>query len=546
MSPSPRSQAAARRRRRRRAPAAAVLALVTAGSAACSEPSGPPEAACPEPRALRVAASPDVAPVLTDLLAPGGPPETGACDRVEVSAVPPHEVAAAATSPAPGADLPDVWIPDSSAWLRGVDVTGPAPSLATSPVVLAATGPAAGLPDVAALLALGTEEDEGDTRLVLAPPRASVPAAATVAALTAEADRAPELRPGVTRTLRQAVPTRTGNASTLLAALTPDHVVPVAEQAVWTHNAAAPPSDRVTALYLDAAAVLDYPFAVLAPAGPVRDRAAELLDLLTSPAGATALASNGFRDAGGAFGPDPAAPPGVDPGRVVGATPADPALPQGAADTLTTLGLGSRMLALIDLSGSMAAHVDGGPRRIDLVAAAASSALATFPAGSSVGLWAFTTGDGQDDVRRLVPVGPLDEVVGGVPRASLLAAAVEGMEPVDFGGTPLYDATLAAVREVRAGWDPRRVNSVVLLSDGRNEDDDSITLEVLLQTLAEEADPARPVPVITIAYGPDADAAVLAQIADATGGATYRAPEPHQIGGVFLDAVGRRVCRPDC
>jgi Ca-activated chloride channel homolog len=54
------------------------------------------------------------------------------------------------------------------------------------------------------------------------------------------------------------------------------------------------------------------------------------------------------------------------------------------------------------------------------------------------------------------------------------------------------------------------------------------------------------VPVITIAFGPDADRAALTAISTSTGGAAYRATSPDQIHAVFLDAVGQRACRPDC
>jgi secreted protein with Ig-like and vWFA domain len=99
---------------------------------------------------------------------------------------------------------------------------------------------------------------------------------------------------------------------------------------------------------------------------------------------------------------------------------------------------------------------------------------------------------------------------------------------------------------VRAGYDPDRVNVVLLLTDGMNDDVNSITMDQLLSTLAAEQDPARPVPVISIAFGPDSDVAALQQISRATGGATYLSQDPRQIGEIFLDAVGQRLCRPSC
>jgi hypothetical protein len=110
----------------------------------------------------------------------------------------------------------------------------------------------------------------------------------------------------------------------------------------------------------------------------------------------------------------------------------------------------------------------------------------------------------------------------------------------------LYDTTLAAVRAVRAGWDPVRVNAVVLLTDGDDTDADGISLDQLLSTLRSEETSGQPVPVITIAYGDSAGAQSLAAISAATGGATYQASDPSRIRDIFLDAVGQRACRPDC
>jgi hypothetical protein len=113
------------------------------------------------------------------------------------------------------------------------------------------------------------------------------------------------------------------------------------------------------------------------------------------------------------------------------------------------------------------------------------------------------------------------------------------------GGTGLYDTTLAAVRAVRSGWDPNRVNSVLILSDGRN-DDDGMSLGELLRRLTDEQDPARPVPVTAIAFGPGGDIRALRRISEVTGGSAYEATDPATIARIFLDSVGQRLCRPFC
>ena len=133
--------------------------------------------------------------------------------------------------------------------------------------------------------------------------------------------------------------------------------------------------------------------------------------------------------------------------------------------------------------------------------------------------------------------GRLDARVGGESQRQALGGALAELPGLTYGGTGLYDTTLAAVRAVRAGYDDEAVNSVVLLTDGRNEDPGSLALPQLLHTLRAERDPARPVAVIAIGVGPDADAEALSRIVAATGGRSYVARNPAAMGKVFETAL---------
>ena len=55
--------------------------------------------------------------------------------------------------------------------------------------------------------------------------------------------------------------------------------------------------------------------------------------------------------------------------------------------------------------------------------------------------------------------------------------------------------------------------------------------------LPRERDPARPIQVVAIGMGPDADANALKRIAGATGGESYVARDPDDIAEVFIDAM---------
>ncbi len=264
--------------------------------------------------------------------------------------------------------------------------------------------------------------------------------------------------------------------------------------------------------------------------------------------GQSLVLAAGFRDHKGIGGPALTSALGVNR-----AIPAGPA-PLGsdvdrALKSLDVLRQGSRMLAVIDVSGSMGEAVPGtgGATRLDLTKKAAGRGLGVYPDDTEIGLWAFSTNLTADtDYRELVPIGPLGARSGGLTGRQQLGGALATLQHVHGGGTGLYDTALAATRRVRENWEPGRVNSVVLLTDGRNDDPHSIGLTELLTLLRAENDPQRPVPLITIAYGADGPVDALRAMSAATGGATYVAKDPRQVRQVFLQAIEQRACRPAC
>jgi secreted protein with Ig-like and vWFA domain len=196
------------------------------------------------------------------------------------------------------------------------------------------------------------------------------------------------------------------------------------------------------------------------------------------------------------------------------------------------------MLNIIDVSGSMATPVPaaGGATREQVAVAASQRGLGLLDNSWAVGLWTFSTQlDGGNDWKQLVPIGPLSS------QRQDLQAATAGIQPKPNGGTGLYNTVLAAYKNVQAGWDPGRVNSIVLMTDGKNEDAPGLTLDGLVEELKKAADPARPIEVIAIGIGDQVSQAELQRITDTTGGATFLAPDPAKIGEIFLQAVGLRT-----
>jgi Ca-activated chloride channel family protein len=199
----------------------------------------------------------------------------------------------------------------------------------------------------------------------------------------------------------------------------------------------------------------------------------------------------------------------------------------------------ARVLLVVDVSGSMGDVADEstGATKLDLAKQAAIDALDQFKDDDEVGLWVFSTGlgdGGNDTVLELVEPGRVGDVREELQRR------IDDLVPQN--GTPLYDVTEQAYEAAVADYDPARINAVVLLSDGRNDDgetsDDRDQFDDLLATLGEgsEGQDTRPVRIFPIAYGGDADLPTVSQIAEATSAAAYDASDPTTIDRIF-DAV---------
>ncbi|MFF0307677.1 substrate-binding domain-containing protein [Streptosporangium sp. NPDC004379] len=191
----------------------------------------------------------------------------------------------------------------------------------------------------------------------------------------------------------------------------------------------------------------------------------------------------------------------------------------------------ANVLLVMDVSGSMGASVPGtGKSKLDLAKQAASNALSQFGPQDTVGLWMFSTQrDGPKDYLQLVPMGTT-----GAGRIKDLRARIDGLTP--DGGTGLYDTVLAAYRHVLGRHEDGAINAVVFLTDGKNEDTNSPSLENLLPDLRAEPG-GESVRMFTIAYGQDADLSVLRRISEATDAAAYDSREPGGIDQVFTAVI---------
>jgi Ca-activated chloride channel homolog len=197
-----------------------------------------------------------------------------------------------------------------------------------------------------------------------------------------------------------------------------------------------------------------------------------------------------------------------------------------------------RVTLLVDVSGSMGDPADpeagATPTKLDLAKTAVVEALDEFAPDDDVGLRMFTTGLGpnqDEEWMDLVPIGPL------AGQRESIARSVDDLFPLE--GTPLYTATEDTYDDMIDAFDPARINAVVLLSDGRNEDPQNDDLEGLLRHLraGSEGATSQPVRVFAIAYGGDADFESLRRIAEATNAQVYDASDATTISQVFTAVV---------
>jgi hypothetical protein len=318
-------------------------------------------------------------------------------------------------------------------------------------------------------------------------------------------------------------------------------IVAVYERDVWDYNGRNPAVPLRAVYPIGGQLAADVPFVVPDAAwvdDTDRTAAADLRAWLLSAGTQDALPRFGLRHADGTAGAELSDARGVTRERI---EPAPARAPDGYAGAQAAWNLITRptsTLTVLDVSGSMAEVVPGTRRtRLDLARAAGIATLEFATPTDSLGLWEFSTSiTPGKDYRALVPLGPVGQRVGRFPdRRSAAAAAYRGLRTRTDTG--LYDTVLAAYRNATALYRPDAVNTVVVISDGLNEDPGSLTETALLHQLRIRYDPRRPVHIITLAYGAQADQHALAHIASVTHGLKFAAVDARRLSDVFIAAV---------
>jgi Ca-activated chloride channel family protein len=320
--------------------------------------------------------------------------------------------------------------------------------------------------------------------------------------------------------------------------------VAVEEKSVWDYNQGNPsgdpktlgqhakPSEPLAAIYpKEGTLISDHPWVPLTAPwvdATKQQIAQQFLTFLQAPEQQRRFQEFAFRDYQGAPGALTTQANGLLPDQpTLVLQPPSPAVLDAIQRSWTDLRKRARVMLLIDVSGSMGDPVKGaGASKLELAKEAAIDSLKLFAPDDDVGLWVFTTDmAGGADYQELIPIGALG------PHLGEFRDRIKGLTPLN--GTPLYTAIGASVRTMRAGLDPSRINGVVVLTDGRNEDPSNNNLDGLLRDLDSEL----AVRVFPIAYGADADLETLTRIAQASRAAVYDASDPTSISKVFVSVI---------
>ncbi len=500
----------------------------------------------------------------------------GRCAAVAVHAASAATVAADLAHDGAGKlrPAPDAWIPDSSLW---VDVARGSPAsarlvrpsgivVAESPLVIAMPRPAA-----ARTPAFGSSVGWQ----ILAPPGAGGPArglginvqfpdptqsAAGLAGLV-------ELKRlfGYGRAARgematfalnvQVVHPRTGagalpSLDTFARTSSSGDAAPItltSEQAVVAYDHSHPGQPLAVRYPSQGTFQLSYPYVLTSKGGVTQAAAKAFGSVLRSPYAAAYVRYEGFRTPAGSAGAWPAS---------YGLSSVEPHLltPPGASQAgkelhaWHVLALGSRFLAINDVSAAMATPVaPGGPTLEQVLGRTSAAGMKRFPDSTQMGLWVFASHlSGAVPYRQLVSMGPLPGQFGLVTRRQAIQHLAATGQTFPHAPAALYGTLLAAYKQMVTSYQPQYVNDIIVLTAGVENAPGDISAATLLHDLQTLANPRRPVEILMVVFGAPKDLGDLQQIARATNGKVWPVTSAAQVPQIFYRAFGRRICQPHC
>ncbi|WP_067479224.1 substrate-binding and VWA domain-containing protein [Nocardia amamiensis] len=466
------------------------------------------------------------------------------CAQVAVTAQPSSAVVAAFTSGKPWDQAlgpqPALWIADSTRSIESMRVPGliegtPVP-VAASPIVLAVPEELRGALEQTEIswadlprLQQGSLDELGlsgwgGLRMAVPSGDATLAAATAVGSAVSGADPLSEdaARSGqvvaAISGLAVDAPQATDTAAALAAVAAqnaPVHAVVTTEQQLKAHPglAAFRPAG--------AAPTADYPAALMS--GPWVDKTQNLIagrftDYLRTPEQAQTFVAAGF-----------AGTP-----QVPNAAPPRAALDKVRA-TLANPVLGVRATVLVDVSASMGT-TEGTKTRLANVVAALNSTMTVMPPDFGLGVWAFGKDlDGTDPYEVVAATAALTD-----SQRTKITTALSTLRPGETRSDEAYPSLIAAYKSAVSGYVPGRTNSVLLITDGP-DDDSTVTGPQLASSITAAIDPAHPVRIDVIVLGGNGTQTLQA-LAQQTGGSYTRLATSNDLG--FGSAVVKSLTTP--
>lgn len=327
-----------------------------------------------------------------------------------------------------------------------------------------------------------------------------------------------------------------GNVSEFLSAVIVD------EKFVWDYNRGVVSEDGLTkqsgpapreplrAIYPDGGVhVADNPGVILEDewvGNHQRLAARDFLAFAVTEQGQNVVKASGYRTIQGQL--DPAV---AETGRYAGTLQPLP-LPKAEAlvalqDNFPEVRKRARALFLLDVSESMVQ--EQGVTKLQRAKDAVAKALEHFTGDDEVGLAAFShVDDGPLQPGIVSPVAPLST------NKADITAKLKELQAVD--ATPLFEAVSRFSADQAKDYKDSFTNTIVLLSDGKNDSTHPGDLPGLSEQLRHQ-NHTTPVLVFTLAYGPEADVPTLLEIAKASGAHYYDATDPGRLEEVLGELV---------
>ncbi|HTZ92039.1 MAG TPA: substrate-binding and VWA domain-containing protein [Streptosporangiaceae bacterium] len=581
-----RAAGSGRRERSRRIGTAKLLAVAIAVSALCmvtlTAKAVITRADCSDtPVLVNVAVSYDIAPAIETVAQAFNNQNvtaSGHCVQVQVTEGDPATQASQIDGQAALGGLPtiDAWIPDSSVWVdmarsyplgaENVQPTGK--SVARSPLMLVTT---------AAVAAKTHIFDSPPGWNVLLPPSDGGPPAslglavdlpdptdssaglATLIEVSRRLGDSAAARAGFTQFVLRVESTEDFDSLSGLQQFVASTQAPffrqavtvASEQAVIAYDKATPkaPLDARYPTGPDpsfGSPELDYPYVLTTSKARALQAAAEFGTYLQSSYARSVIRYYGFRSSDGVPDVMPASA-GLSSQPLQVATAATATQVASNLQAWEKLGLGSRDLALIDVSPAMAEPDGDGTQTLhEELNQTAARGLALFPNSTSMGLWEMGAGNSvSKPYTQLVSIGPLTADYGVITRRSQLQE-LTGTLPIGHGTLPLHAAILDAYREMTQTYLPNYSNAVLVLTAGVDSARHDLSLSSLVTKLRALYNPSKKVELVILMFGQQGNFAALQQIANATGGVAYQVANPASVGKIFIEAVSQRMCTQGC